>query len=157
MEDSGYSSAAELAEGLEVKLTVAYADPATATAFTEEAEALGSTTVDSMTVVVFEDPVVDYSSITEEVVRTSAPTATPGNSGDDYSVILIAVLVSVVVLIIIAAVGFVAYNKSKNSSVCMGEMAHAGATEMTKSSATGDGSTAYSHVTTAGEHQEVNL
>ena len=119
LEGSGYSSATALAEGLEAEVAVAYADPATATAFTQEAEALGSTTVDSTTVVVFEEPVLDTSSVTEETVKTSAPTVTAatrssgsGNNDED-TLIMIAVLVIVGILVIMTVGGYVLYSKNK--------------------------------------------
>jgi hypothetical protein len=114
LENSGYNNASALAEGLEAEVTAAYANHATATAFKEKAKALGSTTVDSTTVVVFEEPVLDSSSITEEVVNTSTPTVTPSavvlssdGDNDEQTVILIAVLVSIFVLIVVVIVAVV--------------------------------------------------
>jgi hypothetical protein len=123
LEGSGYSSATTLAEGLEAEVMAAYADPVTAAAFKEEAEALGSTSIDSTTVVVFEEPALDSSSITEEVVRTSAPTVTPEKSGDNddgQTVILIAGVVVGVVLVTIAIISSVVYNNKKKNKISTG-------------------------------------
>lgn len=121
LEASGYSSATALVEGLEAEVTAAYADTATAAAFTMEAEAQGSATVGSSTVVVFEEPVVDSSSITELVVKTSAPsTATTlaptidivpnGSDGDgsddEGAAVVIGVVAAVTAVLVISAIVF---------------------------------------------------
>lgn len=127
LDGSGYSTAVELAEGLEAELATAFADPNTATEFTTMSEDLGSITVTSNTVVDFNPPVLDYSSITEENV-TPSPTAAPpddtttsgagGSGGGDSGVAMaIGVSVSIVVLAGAAAVAlYFLYWKKKNVS-----------------------------------------
>mgnify|MGYP003385540023 CR=1 FL=1 len=140
LEDSGYSSASDMAEGLDAEVAVAYADPATAVAFTQEAEALGSTTVDTSTAVVFEEPVLDTTSVTEEVVQTAAPTMTVAvkssdeDDMDEQTVLLVALMVPIFAVAIIAAAGYAFYrHKKKDPSVA--KPATCGGTTIDKGSA----------------------
>lgn len=121
LQNSEYATPADLARGLTNEVTVAYADPATVTAFVTGCELLNSATITTSTAIAFGAPVLDPSSITEVEVTTVAPTVAPPNerndrgdsaSSSDNTSIVVSVVVSVVVLI--ACVGIIGFRYKKN-------------------------------------------
>ena len=116
LEESGYSSSVQLAQEHNAQLTAAYSDPNFGNEFTNECQNFGSNTINDNNVVTFEDPVVDESSITETVVKSWEPTASPtslgadttnnSSSDTDETVIIASIAVG---LFVLAAVAMVLY------------------------------------------------